>query len=246
MSTLLEIKQQIATYLGRDEVTDLNPSTELSGINIDLGTYAVNEAMLRIQRMVDLKYCENTYALSIASTGTALSAATGLSGAVIKRVESVQLPISGGDYIPIEFLTEKEWTDRVQRAIGRQEYDAAATLDELGLTQGNPLAYQRGSTIYLAPAAQFTFPVAARIDVYSFLAPVSADADNNFLTNIAPDYLLWQGVLEVNKFYRRHVVKQEGNIDEASVKEYRDEAQASLLQWNREIEAGTSTPPPEE
>lgn len=244
-TTVIQEKNLIASYLGRTSAADLNPSNLTpAGPNIDLGLYGLNQARLKIERAVDMAYSQSTGLISIVSTGTLLSAITGLpAGSSTKRVISVSVPIAGGNFIPVEFLTQTEYEDRVKAMIGRQAYSGAATLTGLGVTFDNPIAYQDGQTIFLAPASQFTFPVACEINVVRFLPDYATDADHDFFTDIAPDYMLWQGVLETNKLFRRFVEKAEGNIQEESVKAMADEALQAFLRWNSDIGQGTSTPP---
>lgn len=242
-STVLQIKQQMASYMGKQAVADLNPSTDMGGINIDLGLYALNTARRKFERAHDFKYAEINGALSITASGGLITAATGLgAGATIKRVVDVELPIAGGDYIPIEFMTEDAWTARVRRQVGRQAYDPLATLASLGVSDENPIAYQQGQTIFLAPAAQFTFPVAARLNVVRFMADYTTDADQDFFCDYAPDALLWSGLLELNKLFRRYAPKQEGNISDEEIVAFAAESTQALMKWDTETVRGTSTP----
>lgn len=238
-TTIGNIKDLVARYMGRTTAADLTVDS------FDIGLFGINAARRKVERLADLRYAEAQGDLSIAAAGTLITAVTGLtSGASVKRIQSVNLPIAGGDYIPIEFLTEDEWTSRVRRAIGRTAYSAAATLAGLGVTQTNPLAYQRGQTIFLVPAASFTFPVAAKVDVVQFMPDYTADGNTDFFTQWAPEYLQWQAILEVNKYFRRFAAKEmEATIDEKEVRAFAEEALQSLLAWNASMSIGTSTPP---
>lgn len=232
----------IAIYLGRTAVSDLAINV---GNTINVGYFGLNAARRKAERIADFRYAEINAALSIAATtGTAISAATGLgTGATIKTVLGVDLPIAGGDYVPCEFLTEREWEARVRRQTGRSVYSAGATLAGLGVSNGNPIAYQQGQLIHLVPESQFGFPVAARLRVIRFMPDYSVVGDTDFFTQWAPEYLQWQALLEINKHFRRFVVKNEGNIDEAAIKATADEALQTLLAWNSSLDEGTSTPP---
>lgn len=243
--TVLTLKERIAAYLGRTTVDDLNPvNLTPAGPDIDLGLYALNAAARKVQRMIDLRYAEAYGALSVADVGGLFSAIAGLpAGSTVKNVINVLLPVAGGDYIPTEFLTDREWSDRLTRAVGRQPYDATKTLAQLGMANDNPIAYQQAQTIFLAPASQFTFPVAARVNVVRFMPPYAFDADHDFIMDFGAEYLLWEGILEVNKFFRRFVPKEESNISEDEVEALRDKALSSFIEWNAKLDAGTSTPP---
>lgn len=239
MSTITvgNLKDLIAIYMGKSSASDLTINS------FDVGMYALNAARRKAERLADFVYAEDDAALSIASSGTLITAATGLgTGEAVKRVTGVDLPVSG-DYITIEFLTDKEWGSRIQRQIGRQTYSSGSTLAQLGVSNGNPIAYQKGQKIYLVPASQFSFPVSARISVIKFLADYDANGDTDFFTQFAPEYLQWQAILEANKYFLRFSERQEGNIDEKAVGAMAEEALQTLLLWNASLVSDTSTPP---
>lgn len=237
-TTVGNIKDFVARYMGRTTANDLTVNS------FDIGLYAINGARRRAERLVDFRYSEIRGDLSIASAGTLLTAAANLgTGATVKRVVGVELPIAGGDYIPIEFLTQKEWRDRVRRQVGRAAYNPADTLTTLGIAQGSPVAYQQGQTIFLVPAS-ITFPVAAKINAIRFMPDYTGNSDEDFFTQWAPEYLQWQAVLEVNRYFRRFASKEmEVTVDEKEVGAYAKEALQGLLMWNASIDEGTSTPP---
>lgn len=166
--------------------------------------------------------------------------------ATIKRIQTVALPVAGGDYQPIEFLTEDAYTARAKMQIGRQQYNATKTLPALGTATGNPVAYQQGQTIYLAPGGLLSFPVVARLDVTRWMPDYTAGTDTDFFTIYAPEALQWLAVLELNKFWKIYAPREEGNVDEENVQAMADKAVAALIQWDNGITAGTSTPTPKE
>lgn len=182
-----------------------------------------------------------TFTATGTSTGTATVAA-GTTAPTIKRVTGVNLPITSPDYVPCEFLTAEEWQDRVRRQTGRTPYSPTATLTNIGVSSGNPVAYQDGQRIFLVPASQFTFPVVVSLRVYRFLPDYSADSDHDFFCDIAPEYLQWQAILEANKYFRRFIDKQESNVNEAAVEAMAQEALQTLLLWDNDITKDTSTP----
>lgn len=238
-TTIGNLKLIGATYLGRTSASDLTVN------GFDVGLFALNAARRKVERLADFRYAEINGSLSITSSGGALSAVTGLgSGSTVKRVINVELPVTSPDYIPVEFLTEREWTDRITRQIGRSVYIGTATLASLGVSNSNPIAYQQAQTLFLVPASQFTFPVAARINCVRFMPDYTADADTDFFTQWAPEYLQWQSILEMNKFFRRFAPKEEeATIDEKAVEAMANEALQTLLDWNAQLDGGTSTPP---
>lgn len=236
--TVLQLKNLIAKNLGYTAASDLVLNT------VDGGLASLNAARRKAEQIRDFKYSEVLADLSIATGGTLLSAATVSSTAIsVKRVKDVLLPIASSEYIPVEFLTEEEWIDRRKRQVGRAAYSATATAAEMGISQTNPTAYMLGQTMLLAPASQFSFPVAAKISVVKFLADYTADGDTDFFTTYAPQYLQWQATLELNKWARRFAPKQEGNIDEKAIEEMAATELQSLLAWDDSIRQGTTTPP---
>lgn len=242
-TTIGNLRSIVASYMHRTTVDDLNTAGVSGPPLFDIGLYGFNAARRKAERLADFKYAEADANLSIAAGGTLITAATGLpANSTIKRVNSVTLAVADGN-IPIEFLTNDEWLDRIRRQIGRVAYNPAATLASLGFSEINPIAYQQAQTIVLLPAAQFIYPVATVINVVRFMPDYTADASTDFFCQWAPEYLQWECCLEVNKFFRRFSPKQEGNIDEVEVKAMADEALQSLLAWNSSMNIGTSTPP---
>lgn len=241
MSTLVQLKKIIASYGGEtaDAVRYLPADYVINGM--DLITIAVNNAMRTAERLHDFDYASDTATISIASTGTLLSAAVMNPGGTIKRVQDVMLPIAGSEYIPCEFMTDEGFRERLSGQIGRQPYDASATLDGYGIGSTGPLATQDGQIIKLYPADQFTFPVAAQLRVIRFMPELSGDSDTNFFTEIGSDYLQWQGIVELNRLTKNFSVRP----SEGDVTEPMDLAQIafeSLLQWDRDVRKDTSTP----
>jgi len=182
-----------------------------------------------------------SYTASGTFTGTAtVTATTGTIG--VKRISDVLLPVAGGAYQPVEYLTNDEFVRRTRRAVGRQAFNSARTLENLGLSFENPLCYQQGQTLYLAPATGFTFPVVAKLSIIRWLAEYTSDSDTDFITERAPDFMLWQAVIEVNKYWKQFAPRQEGNIDEEALAAQRDAALTALLRWDGSLTNGTSTP----
>lgn len=178
------------------------------------------------------------------ATGTATGSATATAATIavaIKRITGVDLPISGST-IPVEFMTYDEWSDRTRKQVGRTPYSATATADQLGIGDTNPICYQLGQSLYLTPAAQFSFPVVATLGVVKFLPDYDADTDTDFLTEFAPEYLQWAAIAELNKFWRRFIPKQEGNIDDGEISAMANEALQTLLQWDADLAKNTSSP----
>lgn len=76
MSTVGDIENWIASYLGRTSVADLNPSNFTpAGIDMDLGLIAINSARRIAERAHDFKYSETNVLLSISTNGGSITAA---------------------------------------------------------------------------------------------------------------------------------------------------------------------------
>jgi hypothetical protein len=174
----------------------------------------------------------NTGVLTITQTTGTIS---------IKRVCNVSLPVAAGYYFPTEFLTNDEWLERIQRLGGREHYNSAKTLEEIGVSQFNAVAIQQGQVISLAPPPLFTFPTVAQLSVIRWQPDYVNGTDTDFFTERAPDFLIWKAVLEINNYFKVFVGRQEGNIDEKAVGAMADAAFASLIQWDAGIQSGTST-----
>lgn len=182
-----------------------------------------------------------TYAPTGTNTGT-VTVTQNTGTILIKRIVNVELLTADDDSIPIEFLTNDERNRRVRRAGGREAYNTAKTLAVIGNSQINPLAYQQGQIIQLDPPGGFTFPVTAKLSVVRFLPDYTTTADTDYFTQFAPDYLIWQGAIEINAIFRSFAQRQEGNVLPDFVKGMADSAFQKLLTWNASLVKSTSTP----
>lgn len=241
MSTLLDLKKIIASYGGTTaaDVRYLPADYVINGI--DLCTTALNNAMRTAERLHDFYLATDTATLTVDTSGTNISSAVLNPVGTIKRVQDVMLPIAGGNFIPCEFLTDDAYRMRTLGQIGRQAYNATATLDDLGVGSTAPFATQNGPLIQLSPADQFTFPVNVRLIVVRFMPELSGDSDTNFFTEAASDYLQWQGIVELNRLTKNFTLR----TSEGDVAEPMDLAQMAfeaLLQWDRDISKDTGTP----
>lgn len=232
--------------MGFNSLTDLPVSVADFVVNgVDLLLLALNNTRRGAERIRSFRYAEANASLSVAAAGTDLAACTypaGVTANGVKSIDSAQIPIAGGDTIPIEFMTNDALNERIRTQLGRQPYDATKTLAQLGVVFNNPIAYQQASRIYLYPPSMFTFPVAAVLNVTRFMADYTMDADEDFFCKFAPDYMLWQGVIEANKLWQQFVGRQEGTVDEAAVSAMAQAALSALLIWDAGVDDSTSTP----
>lgn len=178
----------------------------------------------------------NTGALTITQTVGTIS---------VKRVSNVLLPIAGGFYVPIEFLTNDEWNERVMRLVGREHYNNVKTAEEIGVSQFNAVAYQQGQTIYLVPPSLFTFPLTVKLSIQRWMPDYVNTTDTDFFTQYAPDFLIWRAIVEINNYFKVFAPKQEGNIDQTFVQGMADAALQALIAWDMAIATGTTTPTPQ-
>jgi hypothetical protein len=176
MVTYTELRSLICSYLSEETGNEVTPADLLIN-GVDLLNQAINSARRHAENVLDFLHSEDTVDLSIASTGTLLSSAT-LSGVgvKIKRVKEVLLPVAGSDYVPVEFITNETRLGRLKRSIGQSPYDSSQTLEDLGVDVQIPYAYQHGQKVILSPADQFTFPVAAKLEVIKFLEDYNGSA----------------------------------------------------------------------
>lgn len=177
-------------------------------------------------------------------TNTGTLTITQVTGSVsVKKVQNVFLPVAGGDYYPVEFLLNDEWNRRQQIQIGKEPYNPAKTLAQIGVSNRNPVCVQQAQTLEILPASNlFTYPIVAKLSVTKFLQDYVNTTDTDFFLQRAPEFMLWQAILEVNRYFWNFTMRQEGKIDEALVTASRDAAFASLLAWDASISGGTTTP----
>lgn len=177
----------------------------------------------------------------VADAGTGIPTVAFSGSGSIKTVDNVLLPIAGGNYVPVEFLDNETWVARIRRQLGRTwTYDPAATYAGIGLLWQNPIAVQQGQIITLYPATGSTlmFPIVVQLDAIRFLPDYTADANTDFFTLIAPEYLMWQGILEGNKLWSEFVKVEEGVVNEESIGQMAETALQSLVAWDQGVAKG--------
>jgi hypothetical protein len=181
------------------------------------------------------------YTASGSNTGSPVVAnSPGVVG--IKRIKYVSLPIGNGQYEPIEFLTNDQFVTRQRIQIGRQTFDATKILTNLGIASlGGPLAYQQGQTIFIS-GTNITLPIVAQLAVVQWMPNYTSTSQSDYFTTYGTEFLQWQGLLEVNKIFKRFVERQEGNIDEAAVQAEASAALQTLIDWDVSTVRGSSTP----
>lgn len=179
------------------------------------------------------------YTANGSNTGTLTAAiATGSIG--IKRVKYVALPIAGGDYEVVEFLTNDQFLSRIRMQTGRQYWFPQKNLAQLGVFQSNPLAYQNAQTIYVVGTS---YPIIAQLNIVQWMPPYVNDTDTDFFTQYGSDFLMWQTVLEINKRFKFFTIRQEGDVEEDKVTPLAAQALQDLIAWDSSTEAGTSETP---
>lgn len=232
-----QIQDQIAAVVRKTRAEMI-----IGGANICL--MAINTARRSMERARDMNYSRVNAVLSVASTGSLITAATISSAPVsVKKIYTVSLPLNDTNLIPIEFLMEDDASDRIQRQIGRTPYDPALPLVEYGVSSANPFAYQQGQTLFLYPPTQFTFPITVQVGIIKFLPDYTADGDTDYFTEFAPDYLQWRAIWELNKYTKTWGDREEGNVNDDQVKKNSDEATAALIQWDESIRTSSNTQP---
>jgi hypothetical protein len=243
----LETKKAVASYMGHPSgsQTKYVPADFIVN-STDLLALAINNARRVFETLWDFNWSQVDALLTIAASGGLLSAATlNPTGSIsIKRVQAVLVPISGTDFIPVEFLDDQANLDRIRAQVGRQRYNSSATLDDLGISSEFPYAVQQGQIITLNPAEQFSFPVSAKLNVVKFLSDYSADADTDFILTIAPQAIMYQSIVELNRLTKNFSVRP----SEGDVSDTMDLAQMAfegLVKWDISLRQGTNTASPE-
>lgn len=206
---------------------------------------AIRSARVKAEQSHDFQYSKvvATLAIASASTGAAITSAQYNAGAVnIKRIRHVLLPLTGGEYLPCEFMMHDDFISRQRQAIGRAAYTPGNTLAQYGVATENPIAYMEGNVLKLYPASQFPGAVTVRLAIVRYLPDYSGNSDTDFIMDNGAKYMLWQSIIETNKLWRRFAPRQEGNLDESALQDLADEAFAALIQWDAGLSAGSSNP----
>lgn len=233
------IKDAVAAYLQ-------TPLANFIINGIDILTLALNNARRTVERAHDFNYAQTNLNLVIPSTGADINSAVDLvSGDVvgIKRIQNVSLPVIGG-VLPCEFMSNDDWNARLRRQLGRMPYNANMNFRQLGVANENPVCYQQGQNLFLVPSTQFTFPITVQLSVVQWMPDYVNTTDTDFFVQYAPEYLQWQAMLEGNKLWEIFVERVEGKLTEANLQTFAGAALGSLLEWDRSIGDGTSTPEP--
>jgi len=243
--TVGDIQNLIAAFAGAASgSTSRYTPAELVFNNIDFTLLAMNNARRTVERVRDLFYAATDVTLSIASSGGNLDAATEVGNSTlvkVKKVQAVSVPISGG-YLPIEFLSNDTYVERVRRQVGRTAYAAGNTATQYGITQTTPVAIQQGKVITLQPASGFTFPVSARLDVVRFLPDYEEPDESDFIMEACPEFLQWQGIVELNRLVKQFGLRPlEGDVAEPA--DLAAQAMQTLLAWDDSLRGGTTDLP---
>lgn len=176
-------------------------------------------------------------------TGTLFAAVNNTASVGVKRVQAVELPLSDGTFLPIEFLDNNTWIARIQRAVGRTPFNPKTTLAQLGVSNLNPIVYQQAQSLFLYPPDQFTFPLTnVKLNVVQWMPDYAIDTDSDYFCQYAPDFLQWGAILELNRFWKEFVSRQEGNITDEQIQTNYTAAWHALIQWDSSIKKGTNTP----
>lgn len=181
-----------------------------------------------------------TYAATGTYTGT-LNVSNASNAVLIKNIDNILCPITGG-YAPIEYLTQETWMERVRQQIGRQPFTPANTIGQYGLALQNPVAVQQGQQIYLYLPNQFTYPITVQLDALQFMPDYVSNSDTDFFLQVAPEAMIWQGILECNKLTKSFVQRREGNLEEPNLEAFAQQAFQSLIEWDLSISQMTGSP----
>ena len=173
-------------------------------------------------------------------TGTA-TVATATGAVLIKNIDNVLCPISPG-YVPIEFLSQETWMERVRRQICRGPFTPTNSLAQYGFALQNPVAVQQGQQLFLYLPEQFSYPVTVQLDALQFMPDYVNSGDTDFFLQIAPEFMMWQGILECNKLTKSFVQRREGNLEEPNIEAFAQQAFQSLIEWDQSISGNTGSP----
>jgi hypothetical protein len=81
-----------------------------------------------------------------------------------------------------------------------------------------------------------------QLDALQFMPDYVNSSDTDFFLQIAPEYMMWQGILECNKLTKSFVQRREGNLEEPNLEAFAQQAFHSLIEWDLSISQMTGTP----
>ena len=214
--TLLEIRSAVAAYLKRE------PS-ELTVDGVDLGLAALNHARQRAELLHDFEFSRKLATVSVHGvTGGSLEAVveygTTTPTLAVKTLVDVGVFDDDGNLQPVEWTTVADSMRRAREdnsfGVPRYPTDGQA----IATFHGRARIVFSANSIYVVPkVADQTY--ALGLEAY-FFTPDWTDADLASNDSVAghpwntrgSEYLMWQGIVELNNLYKEFVFRQEGNL----------------------------------
>ncbi len=206
-----EIKKAVAAYLDK-------PVTDFAKNGIDLLLIASNNARKYAERMHDFSHLHAYGKLTLPSgeSGVALSAATttGDVAVSVKTLLNVYRRYDSGD-LPLSLMEKSALTTLQRESNDRTLWDsdtvrALADYDTYPDEILHRKVYRLGNTLYLHPSPSAEMEL--RIDYVGWADDYTVDADTDFFTESAQDYMIFQSIVEVNHFTGSFAYRAEGSL----------------------------------
>lgn len=246
---LLEIQKAALAYHAKADGTV--PTGIVGGI--DLFLVAANQAKAMASDTHDFNFQQKLLDVNISTvTGGTLTTAVvhGTQNAVVvKTVLDMGIYDKFGNFIPVEWTTTEESQER-QREENRYQhplYRYPTDAEYHSHTWGQNRITLRGDTIATWPLADPQMPdrnIVLGIDAYvedddwtteDYGTPASGQQSEvapttDIWTTKGAQFILWQSICDLNKFFKTFVARQEGNV--AEPQERATTALAALVEWD--------------
>jgi len=227
------IKKHVAAYLRK-------PLAEFVFDGVDLMLAELNAARNALELLNDFQAQKIVAYLTVAPDGTDISEARDETDTVVRLKDwtTFYLVEAGGGLSPIRHHTRKHQSTwameqlefRHFRTLGDVTLRYPSTIEEaklLGLGKRTEV-FLHGTKVELVPRSNSDTEIA--IDGVKWMDEYTDDADTDWMTEAAPEYLKWAAVCALNYESLRFASGTDGNV--APPVKARDEAAQRLITWD--------------
>lgn len=241
MDTTVNLKAKIAAYLQKT-------SSDLTVNGVDLGLDAINRAHQWALMKYDFELAKVFVTLSVDLTsGGVISPAT-LFGTgtlvTVKKILKAYFAVSGSggtSYRPINFVPRSSEAGDLKRVWEGHPWseraDPANLYNDIS-SVNTPTLFQLGPSVFVYPGLTSvwgtTNPLTIALDAVRYFPDYALDtgSSNDFILEFGDDFLFWDSIVRLNKYFQQFVPRQEGNITPGDLDKERATAWSDFLAWD--------------
>lgn len=146
----------------------------------------------------------------------------------LKGIQTVYILTDDGAQLPIHHMRKNRLAQDVREDVKYGYEGTSAGLVGTTYCGYTPQAYFHGPKMFLNPSSEVDRNVV--IDGFRWMGDYELGGTEDFFVEHGGDFLLWQGVIELNHITKYFVQRQEGNLPPPTGP--RDLAWQSLLLWD--------------